>query len=310
MANLFMNIITFGAAERLEDAQYEYEETCERYNDKVRECKNMQSGYKRAVKNFTELQQKSQQEAMKICLFVPADVKERKTLFTKLNMPHEKITAVEHTLDTAEIFQNYAKLMSQAAMVTSSVVTGMTTTVNLIAGATLARTGSTALAASSVLAGGGSLALSSFAAPAVTTGLTALGVAGASAAIPGINILAFAAMPIVSHLTANSQISDLESEMYDIEEKIGEVNKTFLKLKRYKKRMTELNKSLRDALKSFSFEYEKTLKLIYPNGIDETTPQKDWKSYSEAEQNSVLNLVNATYEMLKIRNAKISGAKR
>lgn len=309
MANWFMNLITFGAAERVEDAQYEYEETCERYNEKVQQCKNMQSGYKRAVKSFSELQNKAQQEAMKICLFIPSDVKERKILFEQLNIKHETITAIEHTLNKAEIFQNYTKLLSQAAMVTNSVDTGMATTVNLMTGAALARTGSSMVAASSVIAGGGSLALGSVAAPAVTTGLAALGVAGATAAIPVVNVLAVVAMPIVSHLTASSQISDLESEMYDIEEKIGEVNKTFLQLKRYKKRMAELNKTLKDALKSFSFEYEKAVGIIYPNGIDETTPQKNWKDYSEDEKSAVLNMVNATYEMLKIRNAKIPGVK-
>ena len=309
MANLFMNIITFGAAERLEDAQYEYEETCERYNDKIRECKNMQAGYKRALKTFSELQQKSQQEAMKICLFVPANVKERKTLFAQLNIPHEKIIAIEHTLDKAEIFQNYAKLLSQATMITHSVGTTLPTTVSLLAGANLVKTAPSVVAASGMIAGGSSLAISSFAVPAVSTGLTPLGVTAATAAIPVVNVLAVASMPIVSHLTASSQINDLESEMYDIEEKIGEVNKTYLRLKRNKKRMAEVNKSLREALKSFAFEYEKAVKKIYPKWIDDKTPQKEWNSYAEDEKLAVLNLINATYEMLKIRNTKIRGSK-
>lgn len=308
MANLLLNILTFGAAERIEDAQYEYEETCDRYNEKIRQCKNIQNSYKRYVKNFVELQQKSQQEAMKVCLFVPADIKQRKTMLAQLGMKHEKITAIEHTLDTAEIFQNYAKILSQAAMAANSVsAIGMTTTVSLASGAMVAGATPAALANSGIMAG--TVALNA-ATPAVTSSLMALGASAAASAIPVVNVLAVVAMPIVSHVTASRQISELESEMYNLEEEMGNLNKTLLKFKRYKKRMAELCKTLKTALKSFSVEYEKSLKLIYPDGITETTVQKDWQLYTDEEQQSILNLITATYEMLKIRNAKISGAKR
>ena len=41
MSNFFLNLITFGAAERVEDAQFEYEEACDRYNRKVKKSYNL-----------------------------------------------------------------------------------------------------------------------------------------------------------------------------------------------------------------------------------------------------------------------------
>ena len=306
MANFFLNLITFGAAERVEDAQYEYEQACDSYNAKVRNCKSWEQKYNNSLKAFKVLYQKSQCEAMKMCLFVPADIAERKMMYQQLNIKPSRVSAIEHTLDTAEVFKNYTEIISKAyaASKTASVGIGMKKTIELMTGTSLVNAGSGAVAASSLVAGGSSVALSSFAAPAITTGLSALGVGAATAAIPVVNVLALAAMPLVSHIAASSQIDDIEYEKYRLEQKTSEINDNITKIKAAKNQVDQNYKALNKALDAFSCECNKALSVVYHEGVNETTVRKDWKSYSEEERTVVLNLINTAYDMLKIQNSK------
>lgn len=305
MANIFLNIITFGAAERVEDAQYEYETTCDQYNKKVKSCQSLEQKYNHSLQTFKALHQKCQREAMKLCLFVPSDIADRKMLYKQLNITPSRVTAIEHALDTAEVFKNYSKIISKAyaATETASIGFGMQKTIELMTGASLVNASSGTVVASSLVAGGSSVALSSLAAPAVTTGLSSLGIGAATAAIPVVNVIALAAMPLVSNLVASSQIDDIECETYRLEQQMSKLNDNIVKIKEAKNQIDQNCKVLNKALDAFSFEYKKALAVVYPEGVNDTTVRKDWKSYSEEERTAVLNLINTVYDMLKIKDA-------
>lgn len=306
MANFFLNLITFGAAERVEDAQFEYEEACDRYNRKVKNCKSWEQKYNQSLQTFKNLYQKSQREAMKLCLFVPADIAERKMLYKQLNINPSRVTAIEHTLDTAEIFKNYTEIISRAyaATKTASVGVGMQKTIELMSGASLINAGSGTVVASSLVAGGSSVAISSLAAPTITTGLSGLGVGAATAAIPVVNVIALAAMPLVSHIAASCQIDDIECEKYRLERKVSELDENITKIKNARNQIDQNYKALNKALDAFSSEYNKALSVVYPEGVDDATVCKNWKLYTEEERTVVLNLINTVYSMLKIQNSK------
>lgn len=313
MSEFFKNLVTFGAAGRIENAIDDYNKIYKKYtcnleilNDRKKQCEKL-------AEEFVELQRAAQKYVQKLSVFTDIKSKEGREEFSmNTGIDISLISYTERSLSAGEAIFNTA-LGTAGATGLASAAPGTlmwaVTTFGTASTGTAISTLSGAAAQNAALAclGGGSIAAGG--------GGVAAGTSVLSAAVPIVAVVSFFIItPLFSHLSANKKIAKIESESLKISKELEKIEAGKLKLDYCINRIEELKKTLRKSLEAFIAQYKKTYKIIFPLGnISMKTRQLVSKlrkqtgiCYTEKEQHALHNLFKSAKATLEIRDISMN----
>lgn len=251
------NVVTLGAAGRMEKKMKEFEEVKYKYEINYSEMEIYRANVNQVLEKVIKVKMKSIKSLKKIKkISENIKGKEREVFFEEINSDIEN-----------KNFENINKTITIADMAlnaTKGTAIGVSTALGSWALVSVAGTASTGTALSSLSGiaatnatlawfGGGSLAAGG---GGIALGTTVLG------GVVAIGTIAFTG--IYSHLQANKQIEEIEYEIHRIYNQIEEIQKNIIELKVIKNRAEELIISIEKTRQVFEIELEKVYKLIYP----------------------------------------------
>lgn len=312
MSSVFQNIISFGAAGRVEEAQEDYKRLFKKYKTMLNEYDSARSEFEQHAKAYLPLQIKAQKLARKIDVFVPKrDKKGREEVAQSVGFDLEAIDLIENSLSSGEIALNTIKGVAGAAgaaaaapaaimgLVTAFGTAGTGVAISSLSGAAATNAALAALGGGTLAAGGGGIAAGS----ALLT---------ASVPVVGAAIAAIA-LPVFSHLAANKKIKKIEEEMYKVSCEMDKIKAEKFKVDYCISRIIELSASLKESEKAFEHLFYKTKIIIFPLGviskiikkIKAKIKKRHGYYYTIEEQHLINQLLGSAKAMLMIRDTNI-----
>lgn len=256
MAGIIKNIITLGAAGRIEKAIELYEETCQQYEARYQEMEQIREHTKTDLEAVMQQKIKALQSLKKISI-ITKNIREKPRELSEEGIQQEdlaNLARVEQTITMGEIAASSVKGVASGiatatgawALVGHIGVASTGTMIGSLTGAaatnaTLAWFGGGALAA-----GGGGMAL----------GTVAL---GGIFAVPALLVSG-----IFSHLGANKKIKEIKEKQLEVIDLIDKVESNITVLGVVSRRARELCRSLDKASMVFDLEVDKVFRKIYP----------------------------------------------
>lgn len=298
---LWKNIISFGAASRIEDAQYEYEARYREYIEMTEQLKvkseEIEALFKKVVVTKVRVQKVV---SKKMKYFFPAKLT-IKTEDEKITYDNEDIRYVDNSLKMGNVVMDAMK--SGGIALTLGAAAGPAA-LWLVGNFGVASTGvaiaslSGAAATNAALAalGGGALAVGGGGMVAGTAVLSVLGPIGIC--------LGAITMPLFSHLSANKEIKKIKEKEYEIIRGIDDIKNSLLKIDVYEKRSNELIYGLKKGMKAFMFTFKKIKKELFPFGILSKYTRK-MNGYTDKEWVRINILVKEAKAILEMRDAPI-----
>ena len=302
------NIITFGAAGRIENAQEQYNKTFNKY-------KRLENKYKKTNKELTSLFENVVQTKI--------DAQNAAKKITKINIINEMITSnklsinskkeklsavsinmnyITNSLEAGDVIMNAMKgsgialsagtaAAPAALWLVSTFGTASTgAAISSLSGAAAANAALAALGGGAVAAGGGGMA----------AGAAVLGALGP---IVGVGV-GLVVMPIFSHLSANKKIKQIEEEEYKIIKAISTVQEAIQKNKIYENRSYEIISAISKGIEAFNHQYAVTEQTI--NKCNKNlTVQYILDNKDSKESKEIFSLIAITQELLKIRDTPV-----
>jgi DNA repair exonuclease SbcCD ATPase subunit len=251
------NLVTFGAAGRIErkieefeDLKYEYEllyEKMERkrveVNDKLERLISEKVASLKSLKQLTKISKNIRQ-------------KDRDILYRSFGNEVEQINfdKINETISAGEIAMNATKGVS-AGVSSALGAWALVSTFGTASTGTAIASLSGAAATNATLAwfGGGAMA---FGGGGMAAGAAVL---GGIVAIP-----ALALTGIFSHMQANKKIKEIEKQMNKIIKAMGQIESNILKMELIEERTEEIITALQKTREVFNSEFKKVYKSIYP----------------------------------------------
>lgn len=294
------NIITFGAAGRIENAQEQYNKTFNKY-------KRLENKYKKTNKELTSLFENvvqtkidAQNAAKKI---TEINIINEMITSNKLsiNSKKEKLSAVSinmnyitNSLEAGDVIMNAMKgsgiALSAGTAAAPAALWLVSTFGTASTGAAAANAALAALGGGAVAAGGGGMA----------AGAAVLGALGP---IVGVGV-GLVVMPIFSHLSANKKIKQIEEEEYKIIKAINTVQEAIQKNKIYENRSYEIISAINKGIEAFNHQYAVTEETI--NKCNKNlTVQYILDNKDSKESKEIFSLIAITQELLKIRDTPV-----
>lgn len=256
---VWKNIITFGAAGRVEDAANRYNEVLDNAKALEGRIEARRQQVKTAMDELVELKRDCVRDLAKVRnVSKHLGAKERLFLAEVVaeEPPAVAVAGIEHTLNGAQIALGAAK----------GAATGVSTAAAAwaLAGAYGAASTGTALTAlSGVAAEAATLAW--FGGGSVAAG--GMGVAGGTAVLGGIvAVPALAVMAVLAHSRASKDIARYEQEMANLEKAMDDMLKLLLVIDIAEQRTNELLLVTAKARTAYLQEYALVLKQLYPLG--------------------------------------------
>lgn len=314
MNKTLQNILSFGAASRIDKAQNNYERTFEEYKELLESYNSARNDFEKAAASYFPLQIKAQKLAKKINIFIPTKNKEgREDIVKNIGFDVEAMNLIENSISSGEIALNTIKGVAGAGvaaaaaptaimgLVTAFGTAGTGVAISSLSGAAATNAALAALGGGTLAAGGGGMAAGS---------------ALLSASVPVVGVaIAAIALPIFSHLSASKKIKAIEEEMVKVTREIDFVKTEKFKVDYCISRLIELSASLSEAEKAYKHLYNKTYRKIFPFGAvskilkklkGKMKKQKGYY-YSEQEQQQIHTLFGSAKAMLMIRDTNIIG---
>ncbi|MBW8347936.1 hypothetical protein K0H71_00575 [Bacillus sp. IITD106] len=250
------NLVTFGAAGRIDNKVEEFEDLQNEYESLYRKMDSKRENVNDALEKVIKVKIKAVKSLNNITkISKTLKGKEREFIYRSLGNDLETVdfSQIESTISTAQVAMNATKGISSGvgtALGTWALVStfGTASTGTAIAGLSGAAATNATLAwlgGGAVAAGGGGIA----AGTAVLGGLVA--------------IPALAITGIFSHVQANKKIKEIEKLMYKIVEAMDQIHSNILQLDLINKRSEELIISLDKANDVFTQEFKRIYKGIY-----------------------------------------------
>ena len=309
---ILKNIVTFGAAGRIEEAQSNYESVYKKYEKLKSKYENKNSEIQSVFRKLIELKMKVQNTTKKINYFPVLNASVKNRIDKSENTKHLNISQLEYvtkSLESGDILMNSIKGTGAALTIGGAVAPATLWLVGTFGTASTgtaisALSGVAATNAALALLGGGTLAAGGGGVAAGTAVLTALG------PIVGLGIGAVA-LPLFSHLSANKKIKEIKEAEYKIHKAINELKGNLLTLDIYEKRSYELIDSLNKGTEAFNFMYDKLKKKLFPLGfisklfrnLKVRFTKKSY--YSDEEWKDINLLLKTTKELLEIRDTPV-----
>lgn len=256
MVGLFKNIVTFGAAGRVESKIEEYEDYFEGYQAKFRQMERERIETNELLEHLVKTKVQSIKSLNKITKISKAlESKERDALVRKVgnNFQNVDFSQISNTLTVGQA----------AISATKGLATGVSTAAGawaLVSTFGAASTGTAIGTLSGVAATNATLAW--FGGGAVAAG--GAGVAGGALALGGlVAVPALVLTGVFSHIKANKQIAKIEKQIYQIIDTINMIESNLLQLKLTYNRAEEIDVALVKAREVFDTEFKKIYKELY-----------------------------------------------
>lgn len=261
MAALWKDIISFGAAGRIENAANRYQDVLSQAQELAARVNGRRDEAKMSMDELVTLKQACVPELAKVRVISKhLEAKERHFTSEPFVASEEPPTAclarIEATLGAAE----------RAKGTVRGAVAGMSAAASAwaLAGAYGAASTGTALAGLSGAAAQ-SATLAWFGGGSLATG--GLGVAGGTAVLGGIvAIPALAVMAVLAHTQANKQIAQYEDETGSLASAMDQWLKLLLVVDIAQQRAKELHRVIEKGREAYLHEHATTLKRVYPWG--------------------------------------------
>ncbi|MEI0539127.1 hypothetical protein [Brachyspira pulli] len=304
----FKNIITFGAAGRIENAQERYEKTFNKYKRLENKYKKLNKELTSIFQNVVETKINAQNIAKTITKIdiINKMISSNKLLIKskkeKLSTVSINMNYITNSLEAGDVIMNAMKgsgialsagtaAAPAALWLVSTFGTASTgAAISSLSGAAAANAALAALGGGAVAAGGGGMA----------AGAAVLGALGP---IVGVGV-GLVVMPIFSHLSANKKIKEIEDEEYKIINAIDKIKEAIQKNQIYKKSSYELISSINKGIEAFNYQYKKTKDTI--NRCNKNlTVEYIINNKDSKESKEIFSLIAITQELLKIRDTPI-----
>ncbi|WP_312756072.1 hypothetical protein [Rummeliibacillus suwonensis] len=250
------NIVTFGAAGRVEAKIEEYESYIDHYNRKYEEMETAREAVNHQLEDLVKLKVQSINALKKITkISKNLRGKKREVLVRKVGNEFQavNIEQVENTLT-----------MGQAAInATKGAVSGVSTALGawaLVSTLGTASTGTAIGTISGVAATNATLAW--FGGGAIAAG--GAGMAGGAAVLGGlVAVPALVLTGVFSHIKANKQISEIEEKLLELYETVDQIESNLFQIKLTSRRSQEIQDALIKANEVFTSEFDKVYKELY-----------------------------------------------
>ncbi|MEI0548710.1 hypothetical protein R4K89_00170 [Brachyspira intermedia] len=304
----FKNIITFGAAGRIENAQQQYEKTFNKYKRLENKYKRMNKELVTIFENVVQTKINAQNTAKKITNIkiinemITANKLSIKSKKEKLSIVSVNMNYITNSLEAGDVIMNAMKgsgialsvgtaAAPAALWLVSTFGTASTgVAISSLSGAAAANAALAALGGGAVAAGGGGMA----------AGAAVLGALGP---IVGVSV-GLVVMPIFSHLSANKKIKQIEEEEYEIINAIDNIKEAIQKNKIYENRSYEIISAINKGIEAFNHQYKITEEVINKCNND-LTIQYILNNKNSKESKEIFSLIAITQELLKIRDTPI-----
>lgn len=260
------NLVTFGAAGRVEAKIEEYEDYIEVYKSKYRKMEHERETVNEQLETLVNLKVRSIKSLKKIKK-ISKNIrdKEREVLVRKVGNELQTVNL--------EMIENTLTVGQAAINATKGVASGVSTALGawaLVSTFGAASTGTAIGTLSGVAATNATLAW--FGGGAVAAG--GAGMAGGALALGGlVAIPALALTGIFSHIKANKQISEIEEKLYELYQAVDQIESNLLQMELINNRTKEIQVALEKANEVFTGEFKKIYKEIYKYPI----LSKSWK---------------------------------
>ncbi|MET3696920.1 hypothetical protein SAMN05877753_101504 [Bacillus oleivorans] len=254
--SLIKNIITFGAAGRIERKIEEFEDLQYEYQSLYQEMESKRGTVNQTLEKVIEIKIQSVKSLKKISkISNNLKGKDREFAFKSLGNEIESINfdQIDSTISAGEMAMNATKGISSGA----GTAVGAWALVSTFG---TASTGTAIAGLSGAAATNATLAWFGGGATAVGGG----GMAAGSAVIGGLVVIpALALTGIFSHVQANKKINEIEKDMVKVVKVLDQIRENLLKLDLIEKRSEELIVSLEKLTQVFDLEFQKVYKEIY-----------------------------------------------
>lgn len=256
MAGFLKNLVTFGAAGKVESKIEEYEDYIQEYKNKYQRMEMEREETNAILENLIKAKIRAIKNLQKINKISKSlEAKNRDTLTRKVGDTFESVDfkAIDNTLTVGQAAMNATKGLASGV----STAAGAWALVSTFGAAS---TGTAISTLSGVAATNATLAW--FGGGAITAG--GAGIAGGTIALGGlVAIPALVLTGVFSHVKANKQISEIDKQINEILDYIITIESNLLQLKLTANRAEEIEKSVMKATEVFNTEYEKINKEIY-----------------------------------------------
>lgn len=257
---LFKNLVTFGAAGRIEKKQNAYEDLQEEYQDLYEQMEDRRLQVNQVLEQVIQVKAqsvKSLQNIRKLSKNIQG--KDREFMYRQVGNEIEWVNfeRIQETLNAGEMALSATKGIS-AGVGTALGAWALASTLGTASSGTAIAGLSGAAATNATLAwfGGGSLAAGGGGMAAGTA------VVGGIVAIP-----ALALMGVFHHLKANKTINKIEQEMNKVLKSMDQIRANILQLDLIEQRSQELIAGLRKAKEVFEHELEQVVRGLNNFGI-------------------------------------------